>query len=56
LVEKLEDQGLAMPAMDNLIHNFILQDIATAMNSFEMTRDVEHQPPHRRAFFFSTHD
>ena len=32
-----------MPVVDNLIRNFILQDIAIAMNSFELTKDIEHQ-------------
>jgi hypothetical protein len=32
-----------MPTVDNLIRNFILRDIATAMESFEITKDVEHR-------------
>jgi hypothetical protein len=32
-----------MPAVDNLIRDFVTQDISAALESFEITKKVEHQ-------------
>src|SRR6266508_4002978 len=32
-----------MPAVDNLIREFVMQDISAALESFEITKKVEHQ-------------